>query len=75
MLINDRFLLTAAHCTLDINNAEDSVGEVIPVIVIRDNTPYREVIEVKRTFEHPLYQGANATYDIAILELGWFDYH
>ncbi len=67
-LINDRFLLTAAHC--NINFDPDHEQELTRAIVLRDNTPYREVVEVRRVFSHPLFQAPNATYDIAVIELG-----
>ena len=39
-------------------------------ITIRDNTPYKEVIPIKRQWKHPLYNFPQFYYDIAIYELG-----
>ena len=35
---------------------------------VRDHTPYKEIIEIRRQFLHPLYDG-EFYYDIAVLEL------
>ena len=37
---------------------------------IRDGTPFKEVIEIKRVYQHPNYQYPKLYDDIAVVELG-----
>ena len=37
---------------------------------LRDGTPFKEVIEVKRVYQHPNYQYPKQYNDIAVVELG-----
>ena len=37
---------------------------------LRDGTPFREVIEVKRVYQHPNYEYPKQYNDIAVVELG-----
>ena len=37
---------------------------------LRDGTPYKELVEVKRVYKHPLYSFPRLYNDIALLELG-----
>ena len=37
---------------------------------LRDGTPFKEVIEVKRVYQHPNYQYPKLYDDIAVVELG-----
>ena len=42
----------------------------IKVNTIRDGTPFKEVIEIKRVYQHPNYQYPKLYDDIAVVELG-----
>ena len=37
---------------------------------LRDGTPFREVVEIKRVYQHPNYQYPKLYDDIAVVELG-----
>ena len=37
---------------------------------VRDGTPFKEIVEVKRIYKHPLYSFPRLYNDIALLELG-----
>ena len=43
---------------------------VTRTISIRDNTPYEEVIAIKREWQYPLYTHPEFYFDIAVFELG-----
>ena len=43
---------------------------VIRTISIRDDTPYEEVIAIKREWQYPLYTHPEFYFDIAVFELG-----
>ena len=43
---------------------------VTRTLSIRDNTPYEEVIGIKREWQYPLYTHPEFYYDIAVFELG-----
>ena len=42
----------------------------ITVQTLRDGTPFKEVIEAKRVYEHPHYQYPLLYNDVAMIELG-----
>jgi len=70
-IINDRWLLSAAHCYRDEADKDQSIQpRQIKVNTIRDGTPFKEVIEIKRVYKHPNYQYPKLYDDIAVVELG-----
>jgi len=60
----------AAHCYDDLGSGTTNGARQVRVNNIRDNTIFKEIIEVKRVFIHPLYKYPNLYNDIAVLELG-----
>jgi len=70
-IINDRWLLSAAHC-YDDNKEEVQFFQPreIKVNTLRDGTTFKEVIEIKRVYQHPNYQYPKLYDDIAVVELG-----
>lgn len=66
-VFSDRFVVTAAHCIAEFKVKNQN--QVTRNIFIRDNTPFKEIIEVKREFSYPLYNFPLLYYDIAIFEL------
>merc|ERR1712038_504761 len=65
-IITDRWMVGAAHC---FNEFQNNQGE-ITVNTLRDGTPLKEVIEVKRVYQHPNYEYPKQYDDIAVVELG-----
>ena len=45
-------------------------GPATRTINIRDGTDFKEIIEVRRIFQHPLYSYPELYYDVGIMELG-----
>ena len=37
---------------------------------LRDNTQYKEIIEMKKVYKHPLYEYPSLYNDVAVIELG-----
>jgi len=69
-IINDRWVLTAAHCYDDLNEGVESKAREIQVNTIRDGTPFKESIERKKIYKHPNYVYQRLYDDIALVELG-----
>ena len=59
--------MAAAHCYE--NRGNELTGKV-KTNTVRDGTPYKELVEVKRVYKHPLYSFPRLYNDIALLELG-----
>merc|ERR1719154_788119 len=70
ILISDRWAVTASHCYDDFGGSQRNEPRPVKMNSIRDNTIYREVVETKRVFKHPLYEYPNLYNDIAVIELG-----
>jgi len=68
-VFNDKWIVTASHCYDDFGSAVGQPRQV-KINTIRDNTPFKDVIEIKRVFKHPKYVYPNLYNDIALLELG-----
>eukprot|EP00092_Neocalanus_flemingeri_P037709 GFUD01041055.1.p1 GENE.GFUD01041055.1~~GFUD01041055.1.p1 ORF type:complete len:698 (+),score=145.05 GFUD01041055.1:85-2178(+) len=69
-MVNDRWVVAASHCYDDFG-ASASIGpRQVKINTIRDNTEYKELVEIKRVFKHPLYKYPNLYNDVALLELG-----
>jgi serine protease 27 len=66
--ISDRWVVAAAHCYQD-TLADDGPMKV-RVNTVRDGTDFRETVEIKRVFKHPLYTFPRLYNNIALLELG-----
>ena len=67
----DRWVVAAAHCYDDFRKGvSPGSPRRVGVNTIRDNTPYREVVEIKRVYKHPNYRFPNLYDDVAVLELG-----
>jgi len=64
VLINDRFILTAAHCEEQFESKSTTRS-----VVIRHGSKYMETIKVKRTFMHPEYRFPLGYNDVALSEL------
>ena len=59
--------MAAAHCYE--NRGNELTGKV-KTNTVRDGTPYKELVEVKRVYKHPLYSFPRLYNDIALLEMG-----
>ena len=66
-MISDRFVVTAAHCVSEFTDAQKR--ELTRTIVIRDDTQFEEIFEVKRHFLHPMYRFPLLYNDVAVFEL------
>ena len=77
-LVNDRWMITAAHCYDDFNDVKPgATNREVKVNNIRENTAFTEIVEIKRVYTHPLYTYPLLYNDVAVLELGRrvpFDY-
>merc|ERR1712226_1345785 len=69
-IVNDRWMVAAAHCYDDFQSDQDNQPREIKVNTLRDGTPFKEVIEIKRVYQHPNYQYPKLYDDIAVVELG-----
>lgn len=67
VLINDRFVISAAHCDIRFSAVDLDESRVI---ITRDDSPFMEQIEIRRTFTHPLFKVPQLYYDLSISELG-----
>ena len=68
-VVNDRWMISAAHCHnqfLDLAKGRTEVRAE----VIRPNTKFIETIEIKRVYIHPNYHYPSLYNDVAVLELG-----
>ena len=63
-----RWAVAASHCADDFPTKEER--RQVRTVVIRDNTRYKEVVEVKKVYKHPNYEYPKLYDDIAVLELG-----
>ena len=68
MTLSSRWAVAASHCADDFPAKEER--RQVRTVVIRDNTRYKEVVEVKKVYKHPNYQYPALYDDIAVLELG-----
>ena len=66
-VISDRWAVAAAHCYE--GHGKFLTGRV-RTNTVRDGTPFKEIVEVKRIYKHPLYSFPRLYNDIALLELG-----
>ena len=77
-LVNDRWMITAAHCYDDFNDLKPGATQrEVKVNNLRENTAFTEIVEIKRVYSHPLYTYPLLYNDVAVLELGRrvpFDY-
>jgi len=69
-MITDRWVIAASHCYDDFQIGATQAQRQVRINTIRDNTPYKELVEIKRIFKHPYYRFPNLYNDIALLELG-----
>ena len=70
-VVADRWVVAASHCYDDFRNGvSPGSPRRARVNIVRDNTPYREVVEIKRVYKHPNYRFPNLYNDVAVLELG-----
>jgi len=69
VVFSDRFVVTAAHCIAEFDTIGSNTRETTRTVVIRDNTPFKEIVEVKRSFIHPYYSPGPVDNDIAVFEL------
>jgi len=69
-MVTDRWVVAASHCYDDFGNAATTGPIQVRINTIRDNTLYKELVEIKRVFKHPLYKYPNLYNDVAVLELG-----
>ena len=65
-----RWLAAAAHCYDDLNEGVDSQPRKILTNTLRDNTIYKENIEMKKVYKHPNYVYGLLYDDIALVQLG-----
>ena len=66
-LINNKFILTAAHCLSQTNT--NSLGLVFGASDIKDEDEfYRVERDIKRTFIHPKYDDQFHYFDLALIE-------
>ena len=70
-LIDERWVLTAAHCLHDTRGAVTSIGDIRVAVGVTDLAAAATEIDVANLFMHPLYQplDPNSYNDIALLEL------
>ena len=68
-LIEDRVVLTAAHCTIDPWTKETISPELIAFVVGDDIISYDYWFEVKEVYSHPDYDFESARWDVGILIL------
>lgn len=66
-IISDRWAVAAAHCYEGHGN---SLRGKVRTNTVREGTPFKEMLEVKRIYKHPLYSFPRLYNDIALLELG-----
>jgi len=69
-MINDRWIVAAAHCYDDFQISADNQARKVKINTIRDNTENIEIVEIKRVYKHPAYQYPKLYDDIAVIELG-----
>merc|ERR1711953_899672 len=69
-VVADRWVVAASHCYDDFRNGVTDGPRRVRVNTIRDNTPYKELVEIKRVYKHPNYRFPNLYNDVAVLELG-----
>merc|ERR1712223_1084561 len=69
-VVADRWVVAASHCYDDFRNGVTDGPRKVRVNTIRDNTPYKELVEIKRVYKHPNYRFPNLYNDVAVLELG-----
>lgn len=69
-VFSDRFVVTAAHCIAEFK--VEGLDQVTRNVFIRDNTPFKEIVEIRRQFTYPLYEFPFLYNDIAIFELGTY---
>ena len=68
-VVNDRWMISAAHCHNQFLDLAKGRAEV-QAEVIRPNTKFIETIEIKRVYIHPNYHYPSLYNDVAVLELG-----
>jgi len=69
----DKNGLTSHEMKMHLNSKDAPLvvrGKNRLTIPVRDGTPYKEIVEVKRIYKHPLYSFPRLYNDIALLELG-----
>jgi len=69
-IINDRWIVAAAHCYNDFETDASNKPREIKINTIRDNTQNKELIEMKKAYIHPHYTYPSLYDDIAVVELG-----
>jgi len=69
-VINDKWLLTAAHCYDDFSTTDGYRPKKITINTIRDNTEYKEIIGMQKIYRHPNYKYPSLYDDIALIQLG-----
>ena len=69
-IINDRWIVAAAHCYNDFDTEASNSYREIKINTIRDNTVNKELIEMKKSYIHPHYEYPSLYDDIAVVELG-----
>jgi len=70
-MIADRWAVSAAHCFKDLGQKYDDYGnKEIERVVIRGATSYKEEVEFKRAYTHPLYKSPELYNDVTLIELG-----
>ena len=65
--VADRWVVAASHCY---DGVSPGSPRRVRVNTVRDNTPYKELVEIKRVYKHPNYKVPNLYDDVAVLELG-----
>ena len=69
-VVADRWAVAASHCYDTFRNGVTDEPRRVRVTTIRDQTPHREDVEIKRIYRHPNYRAHIFYNDVAVLELG-----
>ena len=67
--IVSRFFLAAAHCYEDFEESPRH-DQLAFLNTIRDLTPYKSIVEIKKLYRHPLYKAPSLYNDLVVGEFG-----
>lgn len=68
-LINEKFVISASHCTLVDSNKPDVIRIGLIDLICQDDYATLNNFKIKKIFTHPNYQKDFKYHDIALFEL------